>query len=46
MEDLARECAVALGIEDDSDRFEQLFTGPLEDLDQGRRLVSPFTYSI
>ena len=40
MEALAREVAVALGIEDETNRFEDLFSGPLEDLKEGRQLVS------
>lgn len=40
MEDLARECAVTLGVDDDTNQFERFFTGPLADLTVGRQMVS------
>lgn len=41
LKDLATRVAVFMGVEDDSNRFEQLFAGPVEDLNEGRDLVRP-----
>jgi len=40
MEDFADELAIALGVEDETNRFEQLFAGPREGFKQGRNMVS------
>lgn len=43
METLAREVAIALGVEDENNRFEPLFTGPLKNLEEGGQLLSDGT---